>query len=63
MWQDQILQRLGVTEAAKKLRGNVGWGAILGVVIAAAVLTLGIGFAVYHFRMRYHAHEQIRDIM
>ena len=61
--QDQFLQRLGMADAAKKLSSSVGWGGIVAIVVAAAVLTLAAGFAAYHFRMRYHAHEQIKDIM
>ena len=38
------------------------WG-VISVAIVAAVVTLALGFTAYHFRMRYHAQAQIKEIM
>lgn len=61
--QGEFLQRLGMADVARRLGGSLGWGGVVGIVVVAAVLTLAIGFAAYHFRMRYHAQQQIHDIM
>lgn len=61
MMQEQFLQRLGMADAVEKL--GIGWGSVIGIVITAAILTLCIGFAAYHFRMRYHAQQQVKEIM
>lgn len=59
--QVDFLRRLGITAVFSG--SGIGWGGVIGVVVVAAVLTLGAGFAAYHFRMRLHAQQQIRDIM
>ena len=61
--QDQFLASLGISDYVDKLGSSIGWAGVMGVVVAAAILTLGIGFMAYHFRMRYHAQQQIKDIM
>ena len=61
--QDQFLARLGMSDAAKRLGNSIGWAGVLAIVVAAAMITLAIGFAAYHFRMRYHAQQQIKEIM
>ena len=42
---------------------SIGWPAILAAVAGAGLVTLGLGYAVYHFRMRSQMQQQIRDIM
>ena len=63
--QKQILQRLGVQNAleAAGLPAGTTWITVIGTVAAAAAITLATGATIWHFRMRSHTQQQIRDIM
>ena len=48
---------------ASRAGKQVGWPGILLTVGAAAVVTLGLGAAIWHYRARHHTQQQIREIM
>ena len=48
---------------ASRAGKQVGWLGILLTVAAAAVATLGLGAAIWHYRARHHTQQQIREIM
>ena len=64
--QDELLARLGMADLfAQAARGTkqIGWPGIILTVAAAALITLGLGAAIWHYRARHHAQQQIREIM
>ncbi|KAK9799792.1 hypothetical protein WJX73_009230 [Symbiochloris irregularis] len=60
-----FLDALGLGDLYRNFsaRTGAGMGGVIGVAVVAACVTLAIGFGAYHFRMRHHAHAQIKEIM
>ena len=60
-----MLQQLGIQDAlaAAGRATGLSWAALLGVTACAAAVTLVVGAALYHFRLRHHTQQQVRAIM
>ena len=63
--QNELLASLGLGDVFARVASgkSIGWPAILAAVGGAAVITLGLGYAIYHFRARHQMQQQIREIM
>ena len=63
--QNELLASLGLGDVFSHVPGSksIGWPAILAAVGGAALVTLGLGYAIYHFRARHQMQQQIREIM